>query len=413
MANLVNIRLAAHFLARILGACVDTSDPPVDKVARGEYGEVKTGHVGTALNDQLFCRGNLPMIESLSAKNFRCYESLEIHGLKRINVIVGRNGSGKTTLLESIFLAAAGSPEIALRFRLWRGMGQTVQVSGDRRSFESLWKDLFFSLDQSRKISLHIVGSEKNTASVDISYSSQTVLALPLDSSTGEPQLKVYPLDFEWKDHSGKVTKGRIKIGGARGLEMESVIDTVPAALFAPGWGIASPQEHAQRFSDLSKLNQERSIIEAIKEEFPFIQGLSVELSGGAGIIHASVETLPGKVPIGVVSNGVMKLLYLLLAISSYREGVVLIDEIEDGFYYDRISSVWSALLKFSQEMQCQLFATTHSLECLKSLLPAVEKQQDEFSLIRAERDGSESRVSVFSGRALTSLIRQGFDPRG
>ncbi len=353
------------------------------------------------------------MIESLSAKNFRCYESLEIHGLKRINVIVGRNASGKTTLLESVFLAAGGSPDIALRFRVWRGMGQAVQVTRDRRSFESLWKDLFFSLDQSRKISLHIVGSEENTASLDISYSNQTVLALPVDTSTGEAQPAVYPLDFEWSDHAGKITKGRIKIRGARGLEMDAIIDTVPCAFFAPGWGIAGPQEHAQRFSDLSKLNQEGPVIDAIRAEFPFIKSLSVELSGGTGVIHASVDHLPAKLPIGFTSNGVMKFLYLLLGITTYRRGVVLIDEIEDGFYYDRMPNVWSNLLKFSQNMECQLFATTHSLECLKSLFPAVEHNQDEFSLIRTAREEGQTTVSVFSGKALTSLIRQGLDPRG
>lgn len=358
-------------------------------------------------------QGDYLMIESLSVKNFRCYESLELHGLKRVNVIVGRNASGKTTLLESTFLAAGGSPEIALRFRLWRGMGQAVQVTGDRRSFESLWKDLFFSLDQTRKISLHIVGSQENTASLDISYSSQTVLAVPLDSSTGEPQLAVYPLDFEWKDHTGKVTKGRIKIGGARGLEMEAIIDTVPCALFAPGWGIAAPQEHAQRFSDLSKTSQESLIVDAVREEFPLIKTLSVELTGGAGVIYASVDSLPGKVPVGVVSNGVMKFLYLLLGITAYRKGIVLVDEIEDGFYYDRLSNIWSSLLKFCKNMECQLFATTHSLECLRAMLPAVENDQGDFSLIRTTREETKIGVSVFSGKALVSLIRQGFDPRG
>jgi AAA15 family ATPase/GTPase len=354
------------------------------------------------------------MIESLSVKNFRCYESLEIHGLKRVNVVVGRNASGKTTLLESIFLAAGGSPDIAIRFRLWRGMGQIIQAVAQRTSFESLWKDLFSSLDQTKRISLNIVGSENNTASLDISYSSQTVLSVPLDASieTSQPQLAVYPLDFEWKDHTGKVTKGRIKIGGPRGLEMEAIIDTVPCALFAPGWGLATPQEHAQRFSDLSQINQEGSIIDAVKEEFPIIKTLSIELSGGVGIIHASVDHLPGKVPVGVISNGVMKFVYLLLAITAYRKGVVLVDEIEDGFYYDRLTDIWSNLAKFCTNAECQLFATTHSLECLRAMLPAVEKNQDDFSLIRTTRENGKVGVSVFSGKALLSLIRQGFDPR-
>jgi DNA replication and repair protein RecF len=45
------------------------------------------------------------MIESLEVTNFRGFERLELHGLRRINVIVGENSSGKTAFLESVFLA--------------------------------------------------------------------------------------------------------------------------------------------------------------------------------------------------------------------------------------------------------------------------------------------------------------------
>jgi AAA15 family ATPase/GTPase len=49
------------------------------------------------------------MIDRLIAKNFRCFESLDLPDLTRINVIVGDNASGKTALLEAIFFGAGAA----------------------------------------------------------------------------------------------------------------------------------------------------------------------------------------------------------------------------------------------------------------------------------------------------------------
>lgn len=50
------------------------------------------------------------MIEKLRIENFRCFKSVFLEGLRRVNIIVGRNASGKTVLLESIKLGLDGLP---------------------------------------------------------------------------------------------------------------------------------------------------------------------------------------------------------------------------------------------------------------------------------------------------------------
>src|SRR5713226_5564421 len=112
----------------------------------------------------------IPMIKSISVNNFRGVEALELHGLRRINVIVGQNASGKTALLESIFLAAGGSPEIALRMSAQRGLPLALQITWDRSSYESLWRYLFYGLDHKKTISIQLVGDPPNTRSVAIAY---------------------------------------------------------------------------------------------------------------------------------------------------------------------------------------------------------------------------------------------------
>ena len=48
------------------------------------------------------------MINNLSLKNFRCFESLDISLSSGINFFYGKNGSGKTSILESIYLCSSG-----------------------------------------------------------------------------------------------------------------------------------------------------------------------------------------------------------------------------------------------------------------------------------------------------------------
>jgi len=64
------------------------------------------------------------MIDRLIVENFRCFKHLELNNLARVNVVGGQNASGKTALLESLFLAAAGNPEILIRMRQFRGYSE-------------------------------------------------------------------------------------------------------------------------------------------------------------------------------------------------------------------------------------------------------------------------------------------------
>jgi len=96
------------------------------------------------------------MIREAKIDNFRCFESVRLDNLGMVNVVVGDSASGKTALLESILLGSSGNPEIALRMRLFRGLGATVPLKRTRASYESIWKDLFFRMEQNREIKIEL-----------------------------------------------------------------------------------------------------------------------------------------------------------------------------------------------------------------------------------------------------------------
>ena len=129
-----------------------------------------------------------------------------------------------------------------------------------------------------------------------------------------------------------------------------------------------------------------------ITEEFPLVQSLSLEKHLGQDTIFADVSNLPEMVPLGAVSAGAKKFLSILLSIAKAPQGVVMIDELENGFHFSHYQSIWSRIADWGESFSCQLFVSTHNRECLEALIPTVRKHVPWFSLLRLEKGNGNSK---------------------
>jgi AAA15 family ATPase/GTPase len=176
---------------------------------------------------------------------------------------------------------------------------------------------------------------------------------------------------------------------------------------FASSW-LLNPQQNAQWFSQLSLENREREVVEAVKKEFaPLITDVQVlSLTQFVpGSVYATVPFIQSKIPLSLLSAGVTKFFTVLSAILFRSHGVVLIDEVENGLYYERLPSLWQTILKLARENDTQIFVSTHSYECLQALFPTIEKHEEEFMLLRAERNNGASSVLQFEGREFEAAL--------
>ena len=119
------------------------------------------------------------MITSLHIKNFRCFRDLKLDGLKRLNMIVGESASGKTALLESIFLVRAANRVVWIRLRQWRGMNQLIRLTGTRASYESIFRDFFYSFESDRGASISLTDNETGKRVLRINYAGKQTYRLP------------------------------------------------------------------------------------------------------------------------------------------------------------------------------------------------------------------------------------------
>jgi AAA15 family ATPase/GTPase len=162
----------------------------------------------------------------------------------------------------------------------------------------------------------------------------------------------------------------------------------------------------------LSKSFLEGEFVDQFIQLYPRIKTITIELSAGSSMLFAAVEGLPEKIPLGLASGGMSKLAAILLGMTVHSGGLVLIDEIENGFYHQRLPSIWDALLKFSRQYDCQVFASTHSAECLNAVARLAETSPEEFCLMRTVLESDGTKVRAFSGERFSDAILANIEVR-
>ena len=302
------------------------------------------------------------MISSLMLKNYRCFKDIEIHNLSRINLIVGANASGKTTLLEALYMVAGASPQLYFRTLGWRGL-KDIRISTDKLAYESVFRNLFAGLDQGSPIQMSFVDTLSGERSLTISYSETGLVEMsPLVEMESISSPALTPIRFRW-GIGGKTYEAKIEIAGDK-LKFETG-GTPYRVHFINTQTLAAPTIWAEHFSNLSRQKATDKLQSAVNRIFPQIDEISVGIDSGGAVLFASVKGLGEKLPLVLISAGVSKTVSLLIAAAVSRGGVVVVDEIENGLYFGKMELIWASLVELCKENDTQLFATTHSRECL------------------------------------------------
>ena len=75
---------------------------------------------------------------------------------------------------------------------------------------------------------------------------------------------------------------------------------------------------------------------------------------------------------------------------------------------------MWKVITEASLRQGTQIFASTHSEEALRSLLPVIKKNESDFRLIMMSRDDEgRSHVRVIRGGDLEAALEERVEVRG
>ena len=84
-----------------------------------------------------------------------------------------------------------------------------------------------------------------------------------------------------------------------------------------------------------------------------------------------------GAIPIKALGDGMNRLAGLSMALVCSQKGILLIDEIENGLYWGVQPDVWKFIIKVAKELDVQVFATTHSNDCLRAFYTGIKDDAD------------------------------------
>jgi len=361
------------------------------------------------------------MYQSFEVSNFRCFRKLNLADLERVNLIAGVNNVGKTALLEALFLhCGAYNPELILRLNAFRGIEQVKLEFG--RWVEIPWDSLFSQFDTSKIVELageneqtghwilrlRVIRQPEELAKIgkSIQRSSDRPGGISLFSSD-----IVYILELECTEE-GQRRKHYLMLD-QMGLRIEPLPPPPPfPAVFLAARVRIPPAEDAERFGKLEILGQQDALLRALQVIEARLRHLAVVVAGGVPMIHGDIG-LGRLVPLPVMGEGMARLASLVLAIGNAPNGVVLVDEIENGLHHSILPKVWRAIGEVARQFNTQVFATTHSLECIVAAHRAFSKSERyDFRLHRLERVNETIRAVTYDQETLEAAIETGLEVR-
>lgn len=360
------------------------------------------------------------MYKSFKVRNFRCFSNLVLTGLQRINLITGVNNVGKTALLEALFLhCGAYNPELSLRLNAFRGI-ESMRVKLTKW-VETPWNSLFKGFDISKKIEL--VGENRGSGrrvvwlKVVREREELTKINQFIQHKTTEPESAFQSTErahiLEWRYEEEKRSGKYYMIFDPKGGRVEPIPPSPPFPAFFQGARVRiSLTDEAERFGKLETENKQDVLLRILQIIEPRLKRLAVVVVMGQPMIHGDVG-MGRLIPLPVMGDGMVRLASLVLHLSNAQNGVVLIDEIEDGLHFSILSKVWRAIGQVAREFNTQVFATTHSLECIEAAHRAFTgSSKYDFRLYRLDRVGKTISVVSYDQETLGAAIETGLEVR-
>ena len=111
------------------------------------------------------------------------------------------------------------------------------------------------------------------------------------------------------------------------------------------------------------------------------------------------------------------RILQLILSVFPAKDGVLLIDEFENGLHFSVQEEVWRIIFELAKKLNIQVFATTHSWDCIESFTNvAVENSEDgvllKVSKSKLTSDNGKIIATVYDEEALKTVTASALEVR-
>jgi hypothetical protein len=390
------------------------------------------------------------MLRSLRVKNFRCFSGLALNQLERVNLIAGKNNTGKTALLEAIHLHNhPNNCQLPIEINRLRGFEEPGKAFADVIGWLFYGKRPEVGLDLSssdekgidRTLSMWLLDA---AGARERFPEAVKELVENLPAGQWYPVLGGLILRYEQPGEPPRFSWGApTHVPSGSGLMWVGARVPWNVPSFFLGSGTPSPEQDVKFFGQLEAAKRQGEVIPPLQILEPRLQRLAliplgsspaVHFSGsissgpisspsprpqaapvfqaGEPILHGDIG-LPRLIPMPLMGEGMRRVLSLVLAITNAPGGVVLIDEIENGLHYSVMKDVWRAIAHAARQADAQVFATTHSWECIEAAHRAFKESGPyELRFHRLDRGDGGITAKSFDERMLDVVEKSDLEVR-
>ena len=306
-------------------------------------------------------------LRHLEIRGFRGFTEFTARDLRQVNLIVGRNNAGKTSLLEAIYLLEAtdGDPFVA--------------ICRDE-DIPSRHLDLFSGRP-----------SANSEATIHIGCAPDRYFKMALNS--------------------GNIEMQRRPASGAGGFRVGAAPNEMPASspiLLGPG--TSNPLQVAQLWDRILFTENHDRVRTCLQLVVPELEDVALSTN------RKPIIRLKGALaPVSMASMGhaTSRLFQLACGLVLSTGKVFLVDEIENGVHHSVHGDMWAFLFRVARTLDIQIFATTHSLDCLRGFAWASKEVGDvEARLVRLDSHNGAVEPVLFDEEEFQLAAREEIEIR-
>src|SRR5258708_14421514 len=383
------------------------------------------------------------LLNSLEIRNFRGFHHLRIEHLGRVNLIVGKNNIGKSSLLEALRLYTQRfSPTLV--WEILRARDESRYSSGvldeskylltsrslDRpENFESQLLALKYLFYGRKTIRTHVeliqigpLNSQGETLFISIGWYAEEV-----DEQGRLKRRLLEPEEYSVVDNP--LPRFTIQMG--KQYKIEYPLNPYPSTFsrlirteleeinsFFVGANGLSGNQAGNLWDQTTLKSIDADVLTSLRIIAPGVGGYSFvgdpEPRTGLGRVPiVRIKDIDEPLPLRSLGDGMQRILGIALALVNTTDGILLIDEIENGIHYSVQPELWQLIFQLARRLNVQVFATTHSWDCIEGFQkpPQENKQQDEM-LIRLSLRKDQVVATLFDERKLGIATREQIEVR-
>ena len=350
-------------------------------------------------------------LDSLSIAGFRGIDQLDIPHLGRVALLAGRNGVGKTTVLEALRVyAARGRPETLGEVLSHREELTTVHdEEGGRDSAPAL--DRLF----------HRNGGVSSTVTIGpVNDVPQLTIYLAYelsDSLENVEEVKVLTVMFDeverrlypWSNNN------RHRLWRPQSHDVEGSVAPIRCESLGPG--PMSSTSLATLWDKVALTDDEAISLEAVRLVFgDRVKGIAAigdDFQRHGRRMMTKLANHANPMPLRSLGDGATRMFGVALALANCRDGILLIDEVENGIHYSLQRKFWGMVLRTAKAHNTQVVATTHSKDCINGFAAAALACPNiDANLVRIGRHNGKLRAVDYSIEELETAAEQNIEVR-